>query len=106
MKSSDGFNARRLRSKRPGNWRFRFGAAIAALLLALGVMLSMAGVATLLGNPPQVAGLDTSVTGAVILTVVGLLVLYVGIWVWRRCRARMRRSRELNLAPHLMKKHD
>lgn len=36
----------------------------------------------------------------------GLVVLYLGIWFWRRSRLRLRRSRELNLSPHLMKKHD
>ena len=47
----------------------------------------------------------TSLGSAVIL-VVGLLLLYFGVAFWRRCRRRMRQPRELNMAPHLMKKHD
>jgi len=35
-----------------------------------------------------------------------LLFLYFGVSLWRRCRRRARQSRELNMSPHLMKKHD
>ena len=106
MKSSDGFNARRLRPRGRSNWRYRIGAAIGAVLLTFGLLLAMAGVATLLGHPPQGTGLDASPGGAAVITVVGVVVLYLGLWCWRRARRGMRRSRELNLAPHLMKKHD
>lgn len=106
MKSSDGFNARRLRPRGPSNWRFRLGAALGAVLLTCGLLLAMAGIATLLGHPPEGTGLDTSTSGAGVLTGLGVLVLYVGLWLWRRSRRAMRRGRELNLAPHLMKKHD
>ena len=50
MKLSDGFDARRLRPKGQSNWRFRFGAAFAALLATCGVLLAMAGAASLLGT--------------------------------------------------------
>jgi hypothetical protein len=55
MKLSDGFDARRLRPKGQRNWRFRIGATIAALLAMSGVLLAMAGVASLLGrmHPPS-----------------------------------------------------
>ncbi|CAI3789229.1 hypothetical protein AHFPHNDE_02918 [Pseudomonas sp. MM227] len=106
MKSSHGFNARRLRKRAPGGWRYRLGAGLGAVLLTLGLLLAMAGVATLLGHPPQIIGLDTTTSGAAILAGMGLLVLYLGLWLWRRSRRGMRRSRELGLAPHLMKKHD
>ncbi|MDR9753822.1 hypothetical protein RG836_20435 [Pseudomonas sp. SZMC_28357] len=106
MKLSDGFDARRLRPKGQSNWRFRFGAAIAALLATFGVLLAMAGAASLLGRPPALGDLNASPLGSAIMLVIGLLVLYVGIWLWRRCRRRARQSRELNMAPHLMKKHD
>ncbi len=106
MKSSQGFNARRLRKRSSGGWRYRLGAALGAVLLTLGLLLAMAGIATLLGHPPQVTGLDTTTTGAAILAGIGVVVLYLGLWFWRRSRRGMRRSRELDLAPHLMKKHD
>lgn len=106
MKLSDGFDARRLRPKGQRNWRFRFGAAFAALLATCGVLLAMAGAASLLGRPPALGELNASPLGAAIMLAVGLFVLYLGVWLWRRCRRRARQSRELNIAPHLMKKHD
>ena len=106
MKISDGFDARRLRPKGPRNWRYRFGAAFAALLATLGVLSAMAGAASLLGHPPALRDLNASPLGSAIILVVGLLLLYLGVAFWRRCRRRMRQPRELNMAPHLMKKHD
>ena len=106
MKLSDGFDARRLRSKGPSNWRFRFGVLIAALLAAVGVMLCLAGIATLVGHPPQMTGIDFSMTGAAIVAVVGLVLLYLGVALWRRCRRRLRSGGSLDMAPHLLKKHD
>jgi membrane protein implicated in regulation of membrane protease activity len=106
MKLSDGFDARRLRPKGQRNWRFRFGAAFAALLATCGVLLAMAGAASLLGRPPALGELNASPLGSAIILAVGLLVLYIGVWLWRRCRRRSRQSRELNISPHLMKKHD
>ena len=50
MKLSDGFDARRLRPKGQSNWRFRIGAAFAALLATCGVLLAMAGAASLFGH--------------------------------------------------------
>ncbi|UVJ42764.1 hypothetical protein NVV94_19485 [Pseudomonas sp. LS1212] len=106
MKLSDGFDARRLRPREPRNWRMRLGAAFSALLATLGVLLAMAGAASLLGRPPALGDLNASPVGAALILVLGLLLLYFGIWLWRVCRRRMRRNQELNLAPHLMKKHD
>ncbi|NBA97290.1 hypothetical protein [Pseudomonas sp. R5(2019)] len=106
MKLSDGFDARRLRAKEPSNWRMRLGAGFSALLATLGVLLAMAGAASLLGRPPALGELNTSPMGAALILVLGLVLLWVGIRLWRVCRLRMRRGRELNLAPHLMKKHD
>ncbi|WP_347901409.1 hypothetical protein [Pseudomonas purpurea] len=106
MKLSDGFDARRLRPKGPSNWRFRFGAACSALLATLGVLLALAGAASLLGHPPALGELNASPTGSAVTLAIGLLLLYAGIGLWRRCRRRSRQSRALNIAPHLMKKHD
>ncbi|WP_407315712.1 hypothetical protein [Pseudomonas sp. nanlin1] len=106
MKLSDGFDARRLRSKEPSNWRLRLGAAVSIVLATLGVLLVMAGVASLLGQAPGLGELNTTTTGAAVVAVSGLVLLYIGVALWRRCRRRARRNRELNMAPHLMKKHD
>jgi uncharacterized iron-regulated membrane protein len=44
--------------------------------------------------------------GAAVILAVGLFMLYLGVWLWRRCRRRSRQARGLNMSPHLMKKHD
>lgn len=106
MKISDGFDARRLRPKGPRNWRFRIAAACSALLAAFGVLLAMAGAASLLGHPPALGELNASPAGAAVVLGLGLFLLYAGVALWRRCRRRMRQPNGLNIAPHLMKKHD
>ncbi|RMQ41701.1 hypothetical protein ALQ04_00479 [Pseudomonas cichorii] len=106
MKISDGFDARRLRPKQPGHWRVRFGTAIATLLVTLGVLLTMAGASGLIGHPQALGDLDATPAGAGVIAVSGLLVLYLGIWLWRRCRRHRRRARGLSMSAHLMKKHD
>ncbi|MBV6821350.1 hypothetical protein [Pseudomonas sp. PD9R] len=106
MKLSDGFDARRLRPKGQSNWRFRIGATIAALLAMSGVLLAMAGVASLLGHAPALGEMNTNRVGSAVILVIGLVVLYFGVWLWRRCRRRSRQSQALNMSPHLMKKHD
>ncbi|MCY1535549.1 hypothetical protein D9M68_709590 [compost metagenome] len=106
MKLSGGFDARRLRPRGQGNWRLRFVAALAALFATLGVLLAMAGAATLLGRPPALGPLNDSPGAATVLLVIGLLLLWAGIAVWRMCRRRLRRPSDLSLSPHLMKKRD
>ncbi|PWB35985.1 hypothetical protein DCO48_00630 [Pseudomonas sp. SDI] len=106
MKLSDGFDAKRLRPRERRNWGARLAAGVSALLATLGVLLAMAGVASLLGRPAALGELNANPAGAAVLLAGGLLLLYLGVWCWRRSRLRLRRSRELNLSPHLMKKHD
>ena len=106
MKISDGFDARRLRPKGQSNWRLRLGAVFAALLALFGLLLSLAGGAALSGHSPALGELNTSPCGAAVLLVGGLLILWLGVWLWRRCRRRMREPLALNIASHLMKKHD
>ncbi|MCS3511369.1 hypothetical protein [Pseudomonas grimontii] len=106
MKISDGFDARRLRPKGPSNWRLRLVAGIAALLAIVGLLLTGAGGAGLFGHSPALGELNASPGGSAILAVVGLLVLWLGVWLWRRSRRKMRQPLSLNIASHLMKKHD
>ncbi|GLO47608.1 hypothetical protein [Pseudomonas putida] len=105
MKLKGSFDAKRLRPREPRNWGARLAAGLSALLATLGVLLAMAGVAGLLGNYPALAELNANKPLAGILTGAGLL-LWLGVRFWRRSRIRLRRGRELNLSPHLMKKHD
>ncbi len=106
MKISDGFDARRLRPRAPGNWRTRFGTAISTLLVTLGVLLTMAGASGLIGHPQALGDLDATPAGAAVIAGLGLVVLYLGIGLWRVCRRRQRRAKGLSLSAHLMKKHD
>ncbi|KAF0865404.1 hypothetical protein [Pseudomonas sp. LD120] len=106
MKISDGFDARRLRPKSPRNWRLRLGAAFCALLATCGVLLTLASIASLLGRAPALGELNTNKAGAAVVLLIGVVVLYVGVRLWRRCRRRMRQPMALNMAPHLMKKQD
>lgn len=106
--SDDGFDARRLRPRGAGGWRWRCLGALAALCAAFGVMLSMAGAATLLGRPSAMGPMNDSVGSAIALVLFGLFLLWGGVYVWRRCRRRLRRrySHDLSMSPHLLKKHD
>lgn len=106
MKISDGFDARRLRPKSQRNWRLRLGAGFSALLATFGVLLALAGTASLLGRAPALGELNASPLGSALILLIGLLLLYIGVRLWRRCRRRMRQPLALNMAPHLMKKHD
>ena len=100
MKRSTGFNARRLRSRGHCRWCWRMAMAISALLACLGILLSMAGTANLLGHPAalELPGSGLSQLGG------GLVSLWLGVFAWRVCRAKQRRRSQLSLAPHLMKK--
>ncbi|QXH37129.1 hypothetical protein [Pseudomonas muyukensis] len=106
MKLKGSFDAKRLRQREPSNWGARVAAAFSVLLATLGILLAMAGCAGLLGNYAALAELNANRPLAAILVLVGLLLLWIGVRVWRRSRIRLRRGRELNLSPHLMKKHD
>lgn len=50
MKRSGNFNARCLRDRQPGPWRWRLLAALGALLSASGVLLLLATLASLFGQ--------------------------------------------------------
>lgn len=106
MKLKGSIDAKRLRPRQPRSWGARLGAALSALLATLGVLLAMAGVAGLLGNYPALAEFNANKPLAATLTVVGLLMLWLGVRFWRLSRIRLRRARELNMSPHLIKKHD
>ncbi|OUM06522.1 hypothetical protein BW686_15620 [Pseudomonas syringae] len=104
MKTSDGFNARRLRSKGRGNWGKRIGMLIALMMAAAGLLLTFAGASSLIGHPQMLSELNASPGGAAFVAVSGLLVFYLGIRLWRRCR-RQHSASGLSISAHLMKKH-
>lgn len=106
MKLSDGFDARRLRPRGPSTWRTRLAAALAALFACFGILLAMAGVASLLNRPISLGALNDSPGAAVTLIVLGLFLLWAGIFAWRLFRRRLRRPSDLSMSPHLMKKRN
>ena len=106
MKISDGFDARRLRPKGPSNWPSRLVLICAALITLCGLLLTLAGLASLIGRPDALGDLNANPAGAALVLGLGLLISWLGIWMWRRRRRYMRQPLGLNMAPHLMKKHD
>ncbi|MGE7991621.1 hypothetical protein ACQKPE_11325 [Pseudomonas sp. NPDC089554] len=106
MKLKGTFDAKRLRPREPGNWGARLAAGLSALLATLGILLAMAGIAGLLGNYQAFAELNANRPLSITFALGGLVLFWLGIRFWRRSRIRLRRSRELNLSPHLMKRHD
>ncbi|RON40894.1 hypothetical protein, partial [Pseudomonas frederiksbergensis] len=97
-KLSDGLDAGRLRPRCQSNWRFRIVAAIAALLAMLGVLMTLTCVSSLPGHTPALGELTTNKVGSAVILVIGLFVLYVGVWLWCRCRRRSRQSQALNMS--------
>jgi uncharacterized membrane protein len=106
MKISDRFDARRLRPKGGGNWRWRLCAGFSALLVIAGVMLALAASASLVSRPAALSELNTSPAGSLTVLLAGLLVAWFGVWLWRRCRRRERGSQDLRLSRHLLKKRE
>ncbi|MBO2926808.1 hypothetical protein [Metapseudomonas otitidis] len=104
MRQPDGFDARRLRPHASRHLGWRLLAGCAALIATLGILLAMAGSATLLGRPPALGPLNDSTGAALTLLVSGLLLLAFGVGLWRHARRRFRRRSNLDLSPRLMKK--
>ena len=106
MKLTDNFDPRTLRPKRPGRWRWRFAAAIAAVIAAFGILSSMAGVAALLRRQPAVGVLHIEPGAGAVLLVIGLVALWLGVMFWRAARRRARGRDGLSLSPRLMRKRN
>lgn len=106
MKISDGFDARMLRPKGRSNWRTRIGKTIAFVFLVSGVALALTGGSSLIVHPQALGDLNANPAGAAVVAVAGLLVLLLGMWLWRRSGRGPRSSGGLSMSAHLMKKHD
>lgn len=105
MKRSDGFDARRLRSRGPRNWGMRIGFMLGLLLVGAGMLLSLGGLMSILGQGEALGALAARDAASAAL-VVGALLIVGGIFIWRWCRRRRRRANDLSLSPGLMKKRD
>lgn len=106
MKLSDSFDPRSLRPRRPGRWRWRFVAAVAALVAACGVLAALAGGAALLRRQPAAGVLHIDPAAGAVLLALGLVGLWLGVTLWRLARRRARRGEGLSLSPRLLKKRD
>lgn len=85
----------------PRRWSWRLGGVIGSLGATLGVLLTLAGIAALLGRAPWPDGpAGWPLLGA------GLALLALGILVWRVCRQRLRIRTDLGLSPHLGRKRE
>lgn len=91
-------------TKSAHRWSWRLGGIAGSLAATLGVLLMMGGAATLLGRPPALGELNDTPEKGWQLLVAGVVLLTVGIFVWRLCRQRLRIRTDLGLSPHLEKK--
>lgn len=109
MKSPDESKPPQSRANRLRIGRWHLGAALAALLASLGIMLAMAGTASLLGRAPAPGpGIDDPALSfglAALLLALGLLLLWAGIRAWRICRRGLRSARPPSPSTGARKKH-
>lgn len=87
-------------------WSWRLGGIAGSLGATVGVLLLMAGVATLLGRPPALGTLNDTITEGWQLLITGIVLLILGIFIWRLCRQRLRIRTDRGLSPHLEKKRE
>lgn len=106
MKLSDGFDARRLRPKGPSSWRGRLGCTLAVLVIAGGAMLIVMGVAALAGHPLLASGLDATIASGLAALIPGVLITWIGLLFWRRCRRGKRGMDGLEMSPHLLRRRN
>lgn len=93
-------------AKTAHRWSWRLGGIAGSLGATLGVLLMLAGAATLLGRPPSLGELNDSASDAWRLLIAGVALLVLGIFTWRLCRQRLRIRTDLGLSPHLGKKRE
>ncbi|MBA1265116.1 hypothetical protein ACYCFK_15810 [Stutzerimonas stutzeri] len=104
MKLTDSFDARRLRPREPRRWRSRIGMLLGLLLIILGMLLALAGAASLLGNNDTLGSLTLDPETAIASLLPGLVMLWIGLLVRRRVRRRLYGPGSISLSPRLGRK--
>ena len=99
MKRSNLLGPRRFRLHSQPRWHWHLALLLAALAVCLGVLLLIAGVVSLLGQP----GTPLPVGEPLHLLLSGGLLLCCGVLGWRSCRSRLRRRSDISLPRHLLK---
>lgn len=103
MKLTDNFDARRLRPREPRRWRSRFGILLALLLIIFGALLTLVGAASLLGIK-QFDGMMLEAEMAIASLLLGLFLLWIGLFIRRGIRRRLYGPSGISLSPRLGKK--
>ena len=103
MNLTDNFDARRLRPREPRRWRSRFGKLLALLLIIFGALLTLAGAASLLGIK-QFDGMMLEAEMAIASLLLGLFLLWIGLFIRRGIRRRLYGPSGISLSPRLGKK--
>jgi len=103
MKHTDGFDARRLRSRGLNSWRLRVVMTFGVLTAIAGSLLALFATASLLGNQQSLEIISGGDTGIAFLAI-GIVVLLAGALLCRSARRRSRGSSDLSISRHLMRK--
>lgn len=104
MKLTDNFDARRLRPREPRRWRLRFGLLLALSLIIIGVVLALAGGASLWDFEQLPASLALDHETAIVSLLLGLLLFWAGLLLRRRIRRRLYGPSGISLSPRLGRK--
>lgn len=104
MKRTDGFDARRLRSREQRSWRSRFGAFFGLLLIIFGMILTASGTASLFSSNEALGSIALDHEAAVTSLTLGLILLIIGLLIRRRARRRLNGPSGLSLSPRLRKR--
>lgn len=104
MKRTDGFDARRLRSRQHRSLGSRVGAAFGLLLIITGVLFLGAGAASFLEDVQTFASVPLEREAAITLITLGAALCLLGIVVRSRVRQRLREPSGLSMSPRLKKR--
>lgn len=103
MKHTDGFDARRLRTRGPKRWGLRIVMAFGVLMVIAGALGALFATASLFGVP-QIAELMVERDAGLALLAMSIGLFLIGLLLCRSARRRSRGSGDLSMSRHLMRR--
>lgn len=104
MKRTDGFDARRLRSRQHRSLGSRLGAAFGLLLVIAGVLMLGAGAASFLDDLQAFVSVPLEREAAITLISLGAGLFLLGVLIRSRVRRRLLQPSGLSMSPRLNKR--